>query len=102
MLESNKNYPFEVRYVGAPYGLNEDGEIVSRHKTYANAVYACNNLQDNPRYYGDNSRIVHMSNTYREITDHIVYERSPGEYTEAVRYVSGKLFDLVKENEVIE
>jgi len=48
---------YAVVYVGAPYGDNEAGEIVSRHRTYDAAVAARTKLQDNPRYYGSNSTI---------------------------------------------
>lgn len=51
-----------VVYVGAPYGENESGEIVSRHKSEEAAVAARQKLQDNPRYYGSNTKV-------RKLTD---------------------------------
>ncbi len=46
-----------VVYVGAPFGLNEAGEVVSRHRTEEAAEKARRKLQDNPKYYGSNTRI---------------------------------------------
>lgn len=46
-----------VVYCGAPYGDNELGEIVSRHKTESAALAARDRLQSNPKYYGSNSRV---------------------------------------------
>jgi hypothetical protein len=46
-----------VVYCGAPYGENELGEVVSRHRTEEAATAARVKLQDNPKYYGSNSRV---------------------------------------------
>lgn len=51
---------WEVRYVGAPYGEDERGETVSRHRTEEAATDARRKLQGNPRYYGSNSRVVRV------------------------------------------
>jgi len=42
---------FEVRYIGAPYGMNESGEVVSRHRTIETAERAARKLQTSPKYY---------------------------------------------------
>lgn len=49
---------YEVRYVGAPYGLGEAGETISRHRTLEAAEAAREKLQVNPRYYGLNTKVV--------------------------------------------
>lgn len=46
-----------VVYCGAPYGESESGHTVSRHRTEAAARAARAKLQNNPRYYGSNSRV---------------------------------------------
>lgn len=51
---------YEVRYVGAPYGEGESGELLSRHRTREAAEDARRRLQSNPRYYGSNTRIVEV------------------------------------------
>lgn len=51
---------YEVRYVGAPYGENESGEVVSRHRSPEAARAARARLQDNPRYYGSNTRVARV------------------------------------------
>lgn len=43
---------WEVRYVGAPYGTSDYGEVLSRHKSYEAAVDARQRLQEDPRFYG--------------------------------------------------
>ena len=42
---------FEVRYVGAPYGENESGHVVSRHRTLEAAERSAAKLQTSPKYY---------------------------------------------------
>ena len=44
---------YEVRYVGAPYGTDESGRIVSRHKTARAALSAMRKLQNSPKYHGN-------------------------------------------------
>ncbi len=46
-----------VYYIGAPHGIGEIGELVSRHKTEEEAVIERSRLQKNPRYYGENSQV---------------------------------------------
>jgi hypothetical protein len=61
---------YEVRYVGAPYGDNESGETVSRHRTLDAAGAAVRKLQSNPRYYGSNTRIAEVEgDEYRWVRD---------------------------------
>jgi hypothetical protein len=55
-----KSVSYQVRYVGAPYGENESGEIVSTHRTEEAALRARAKLQSNPRYYGSNSTVVRV------------------------------------------
>ena len=50
---------FEVRYIGAPYGMNESGEVVSRHRTIETAERAARKLQTSPKYYR-NVKIVEI------------------------------------------
>ncbi len=52
---------FELRYVGAPYGENESGELLSRWPSMEAAERARRRLQDNPRYYGSNTRVVEVT-----------------------------------------
>jgi hypothetical protein len=49
-----------VMYVGAPYGIGESGEVVSRHRTEEAAQRAYARLQSNPKYYGSNSCVVRI------------------------------------------
>ena len=56
---------YEVRYVGAPYGENEQGELVSSHRTFEAAGAARRKLQKNPRYYGSNTKIAVVYNGER-------------------------------------
>ena len=44
---------FAVVYVGAPYGDNELGQVVSRHRSREAAENAVRELQTSPRYYGN-------------------------------------------------
>jgi hypothetical protein len=44
-----------VVYVGSPYGEGESGEIVSRHRSEEAAEEARSRLQNNPKYYGQNT-----------------------------------------------
>jgi hypothetical protein len=50
-----KSTYWTVCYVGAPYGDDESGEIVSRHRTREAAEEAHRKLQSDPHYYGSNS-----------------------------------------------
>ncbi len=49
-----------VVYIGAPYGSNEFGEIVSKHRTAEAARAALAKLQSNPRYYGNNATVKEL------------------------------------------
>ncbi len=57
MMPKTKTAAWAVVYVGAPYGDNEQGEVVSRHRSEDAAHKALAKLQDNPRYYGSNARV---------------------------------------------
>lgn len=48
---------YGIFYVGAPYGENETGELVSKHKTEVKAKEQRAKLQDQARYYGSNTII---------------------------------------------
>ena len=52
-----KKTQFAVVYVGAPFGENEFGYVVSKHRTEEAAVAARAKLQSNPKYYGRNSTV---------------------------------------------
>ncbi len=56
-MKTTKTAVWAVVYVGAPYGENEQGEVVSRHRSEEAAVKARRKLQSNPRYYGSNSAV---------------------------------------------
>jgi len=60
IVKTGKAEWWAVVYVGAPYGENETGEIVSRHRSYCAAFIAWRKLQSRPRYYGKNSQIVRI------------------------------------------
>lgn len=49
-----------VVYVGAPYGENESGEIVSRHRSEEAAIAARQKLQGSPRYYGSSTKVLRV------------------------------------------
>jgi hypothetical protein len=57
MKTKTKTAQWCVIYCGAPYGDNESGEVVSRHRSEEAATEARHKLQSNPKYYGRNSRV---------------------------------------------
>lgn len=46
-----------VYYVGAVYGNDKIGEVVSRHRTEDAAIAFRLKLQSNPRFYGSNTTV---------------------------------------------
>jgi hypothetical protein len=56
-MTSHRRYPYEIRYTGAPYSEGEY-EIISRHKTYDEAVQAEDQLSDGYFTPGSNIHIV--------------------------------------------
>ena len=49
---------YAVFYCGAPYGDDETGELVSRHRTLSAARLAHTKLQDSLKYHGTDSRVM--------------------------------------------
>jgi hypothetical protein len=49
---------YGVFYVGAPYGENEMGELISKHKSMQAAEAARQKLQWMTKYYGLNTKIM--------------------------------------------
>jgi hypothetical protein len=54
-FRSQRSGTWCVVFVGAPYGDNEQGEIVSRHRSEEAAMEARRRLQNNPKYHGMNT-----------------------------------------------
>lgn len=44
---------FELVYTGAPYGLNEYGEVISTHRTYDAAQKAASKIAYQAKYYNN-------------------------------------------------
>ncbi len=52
---------YEIRYLGAPYGEGEAGELVSGHKSHEKAAAELYRLcRSNARYYGSNAIVVRV------------------------------------------
>lgn len=48
---------YAVFFVGAPFGENEEGELLSKHDTARDAIERRYTLQGHPQYYGANTKI---------------------------------------------
>lgn len=71
--EITNEHTHAIVYVGAPYGLDELGELVSVHTAEYHAIQELGKLSKSPRYYNQ-SKIIELdqkpygsSKTYREI-----------------------------------
>ncbi len=71
--EITSEHTHAILYCGAPYGLDELGELVSVHTAEYHAIQELGRLSKSPKYYNQ-SKIVELdrhpygsSKTYREI-----------------------------------
>lgn len=60
-MKTAKKTVWAVVYIGAPYGIGEFGEVVSRHRSEGAAMVALAKLQSNPRYYGSNTTVKQIA-----------------------------------------
>lgn len=50
-MDTRKPISIGVYYIGAPYGANEDGELISKHRDRQHAEKSLKELSKQDRYY---------------------------------------------------